>query len=385
TASQYHNVYGNEWSRIIYDMLRQDYPDRRPMLLMRGGTAGLQRYGVFPWTTDVARSWEGMQPQVKLMLNSGLSGLGYMSSDIGGFAVDPAHPVDPELYVRWLQMGAFTPALRTHAQLKPEPYHYPAMEQITKRFIRMRYEWLPYNYTLAYENAEFGLPMARPLNFRGDNTADKYSQITDEYLWGDNILVAPVMQPGVKTRKVIFPAGEWIDWYNPSRRYAGGTTATVPAPLDILPLFVRQGSFVPQYPQPIENVTQFNPALVTMRYYPSDEETSYTLFMDDRKSPVSLDNNDYQLTTFKGSRHGGVIEVKITSEGQYPDMPEVRRLTLEIPGYGNRAPRKVVADGIELERGMSPMAIRQYGYALTDGTLSVILPLTTSPTTITIE
>lgn len=136
TAEQYHNVYGNEWSRIIYDGFKEYFPDKRIMLLMRGGTAGLQRYDVFPWSTDVSRSWGGFEPQVKIMLNSGLSGLGYMSSDIGGFAVDPANPTDSELYIRWLQMGAFTPTLRTHAQLKPEPYHYPEVEDIAKNTSR---------------------------------------------------------------------------------------------------------------------------------------------------------------------------------------------------------------------------------------------------------
>ena len=120
SAAQYHNVYGNEWSRIIYEGFKKEFPNKRLMLLMRGGTAGLQRYNVFPWSTDVSRLWGGLQPQVKIMLNSSLSGLAYMSSDIGGFAVDPANPLDAELYVRWLQMGAFTPTFRTHAQLKPE-------------------------------------------------------------------------------------------------------------------------------------------------------------------------------------------------------------------------------------------------------------------------
>lgn len=113
TAREYHNVYGNEWSKIIYDMYREEYPGRRLMTMMRGGTAGLQRYSVFPWSTDVARTWGGLEPQVRIMLNSGLSGLGYMSHDVGGFAiVDTTRVTDSELYVRWLQLGTFSPVLR---------------------------------------------------------------------------------------------------------------------------------------------------------------------------------------------------------------------------------------------------------------------------------
>ncbi len=130
TAREYHNRYGNDWSTIIYDLFKEDYPDTRLMTMMRGGTTGLQRYSVFPWSTDVSRSWGGLQPQVTIMLNSGLSGLGYMSHDVGGFAIDPAKPYDPELYVRWLQLGTFSPVLRTHSQAVAEPYHYPDQQDI---------------------------------------------------------------------------------------------------------------------------------------------------------------------------------------------------------------------------------------------------------------
>lgn len=332
SASQYHNVYGNEWSRLIYEGLRKDFPDMRPILLMRGGTAGLQRYSVFPWTTDVSRSWGGLQPQINLMLNSGLSGLGYMSSDIGGFAVDPAHPYDPELYVRWLEMGTFSPVLRTHAQFKPEPYHYPAQHEIIRKFIKMRYEWLPYNYTLAYENANYGWPLARPLNFYGNEDNGKYDNVQDEYLWGSEVLVAPVMTAGARSRKVLFPAGEWIDWNKPSLKYKGGTTATVSAPLGTLPLFVKAGSFIPQYIKPINNVTEYDPSELTVKYFPSPEASSYTLFEDDRKDPESLKKGNYALITFSAIRNGNSLDIHVAVNGTYPGMPEKRKITFEIPG-----------------------------------------------------
>lgn len=360
TASEYHNVYGNEWSRIIYEGLRKDYPDMRPMLMMRGGTAGLQRYGVFPWTTDVSRSWGGFGPQVNLMLSSGLSGLGYMSSDIGGFAVDPAHPVDPELYVRWLQMGTFTPMLRTHATVKPEPYHYPEQEQILKDYIKMRYQWLPYNYTLAWENAVKGWPLARPLNFRGENTGSEYADCDDEYLWGDEVLVAPVMTQGARSRNVLFPKGEWISWWNPALKYKGGKSYTVKAPLAELPLFVKAGSFIPQYTREIENVEQYNPQFLTVRYYPAASMSTYTLFEDDRKSPESLDNKDYILINFAGEKSGADTRVTITSQGGYKGMPESRMMELEVVGVN--APRSVEWNGNRLELSQSRRAIRQYGY-----------------------
>ncbi len=388
SASEYHNVYGNEWSRLIYEGLRKDYPDMRPMLMMRGGTAGLQRYGVFPWTTDVSRSWGGFQPQVNLMLSSGISGLGYMGSDVGGFAVDPAKPYDPELYVRWIQMGTFSPMLRTHAQDRPEPYHYPAQEDIIKRFIKMRYEWLPYNYTLAYENATKGWPLARPLNFRGDNADSKYADVSDEYLWGDNVLVAPVMTAGATSRKVLFPAGEWIDWSNPSLHYKGGTTATVKAPLQSLPLFVRAGSFIPQYERPIQNVTQYNPQFLTVKYFPSAERTEYTLFDDNRLSPTSLIDDEYQLIHFEGQQKGSKeIEIRISDNGgRYQGMPDFRMLDIVIPTVA-KAPAEVLMDGKPMERAVSVKAIRQYGWAYDAGTrtLTIRLAWDYTPTTLLIR
>ncbi len=374
TASQYHNVYGNEWSKLIYDGLREEFPEMRPLLMMRGGTAGLQRYAVMPWTTDVSRSWGGFGPQVNLMLNSGLSGLGYMSSDIGGFAVDPAHPTDPELYVRWLQMGTFTPVLRTHAQNKPEPYHYPAQEKILKNFIKMRYEWLPYNYTLAAENAMTGRPLALPLNFDGKHPEEKYANVQDEYMWGPEVLVAPVMEKGARSRKVLFPKGEWISWWNPSKTYQGGKSYTVSAPLEEIPLFVKAGSFIPQYTRPIENTGQYDSSTLTFKYFPSKEKTVYKFFDDDHKSPQSIEKGEYAILEFTGEKKASETAIYINTEGGYVGMPETRMIDLQIVGVS--APKSVTWNKISLEKMASRKMIRQYGYTYdaASRTLTLVFP-----------
>lgn len=387
TAPQYHNAYGNEWSRIIYEGLRKDFPDMRPLLMMRGGTAGLQRYCVFPWTTDVSRSWGGFQPQVNLMLSAGLSGLAYMGSDLGGFAVDPEHPRDEELYVRWVQAGAFTPMMRTHAQRQPEPYHYPAQEDILKKFIKMRYEWLPYNYTLAYENASKGLPLARPLNFDGNNPGAKFADISDEYLWGSEVLIAPVMEAGARKRKVMFPAGEWVNLNNPSLRYKGGSEATVQAPLDELPTFVKAGSFIPLYKRSIENVTQYNPQFLTVRYYPANKETEYVLFDDDRKSPTSLSDGKYQLTYFTGEKRTRETEISLrTNGGSYAGMPASRMITLEVVDVAK--PKSVaLSDGTDIEEAAALKMVSKNGWTYDSDTrtLAVRFLWTYRPLSVTIR
>ncbi|MBD5294769.1 MAG: DUF5110 domain-containing protein [Bacteroides sp.] len=374
TAAQYHNVYGNEWSKLIYDGLRENFPEMRPLLMMRGGTAGLQRYAVAPWTTDVSRSWGGFGPQINLMLNSGLSGLGYMSSDIGGFAVDPKNPTDPELYVRWLQMGTFTPMLRTHATVKPEPYHYPQQESIIKKFIKMRYEWLPYNYTLAAINAVSGQPLALPINYDGKSKGDAFANVQDEYMWGPEVLVAPVMEKGAKSRKVLFPEGEWINWWNPALKYKGGKSYTVAAPLDQMPLFVKAGSFIPQYTREIENTDQYDASVLTVKYFPSTEKTSYNLFDDDHKSPESIKKGECAWIMFQGQHKGTETNIEISTTGGYLGMPETRMFDLQIVGVA--APKSVEWNDVSLDKMASRKMIRQYGYTYDAATrtLTIVIP-----------
>ena len=332
TTREYHNVYGNVWSSIIYDLFNDEYPDTRLMTLMRGGTAGLQRYSVFPWSTDVSRSWGGLQPQVKIMLNSGLSGLGYMSHDVGGFAIDEANPTDPELYVRWLQLGTFSPILRTHSQRFAEPYKYPEYRDIILPLVKMRYEWLPYNYTLAYENAVKGYPLVRPLNFESLGTTP-YDSIVDEYMWGSEVLVAPVLQQGATSREVIFPEGTWIDFADPAVSYHGPATVNYAAPLQRLPLFVKNGAFIPQAPYAMANTGDYDPSSYTVLYYPrGDVKSSYTLYEDDRSSNNSIEQGDYALIRFTGDASGKDIKVAMELTGDYPGMNGSKEVVLELPG-----------------------------------------------------
>lgn len=346
TAREYHNLYGNEWSRIIYDLYKEEYPDTRLMTLMRGGTAGLQRYSVFPWSTDVSRSWGGLQPQVTIMLNSGLSGLGYMSHDVGGFAITEDKVVDPELYVRWLQLGTFSPVLRTHAQQVAEPYRYTEYQDIILGLVKMRYRWLPYNYTLAYENASQGLPMVRPLNFYSASV--KYDDIEDQYFWGSEVMVAPVLEQGATSRKVIIPHGVWVDYNNPANVYSGGDTIEYNAPLNVLPMFVKGGAFIPTAQYKMENTGDYRTDNYTIEYYPvAGVEGTFTMFEDDRKSTRSLDDKAYSLITFSGSEDENGYKINISNSGSYDKAPEKKTLTFVVNNVSGK-PAKVVVNGKKL-------------------------------------
>ncbi len=344
TAEQYHNMYGNDWSRIIYDLFKEDYPDRRPMVMMRAGTAGLQRYSVFPWSTDVSRSWGGYQPQVTIMLNSGLSGLGYMSHDVGGFAVDPENKRDGELYIRWLQLGLFSPVLRTHSTYQAEPYNYKEFGDLTLRIIKSRYTWLPYNYTLAYENARNGLPLVRPLGFyEDDNGIARYDGIWDQYLWGRDVMVAPVMQQGAVSRDITFPEGTWVDINNPARRYEGHTIVNYPAPVEVLPLFARAGAFIPQANYDMDNVGDYNPDKLDIVYYTSDYPSTFTLFDDDLHSTGTLDNNKHREIQFTATPQGKTRYITIQGRGNIDGDAPSKDYRLIIPATAK--PSKVKING----------------------------------------
>lgn len=372
----YHNRYGNDWSSIIYDLYREEFPDTRLMTLMRGGTTGLQQYSVFPWSTDVSRSWGGLQPQITIMLNSGLSGLGYMSHDVGGFAIDENNPYDPELYVRWLQLGTFSPVLRTHSQRSAEPYCYPDHQDIILPLIKERYRWLPYNYTLAWENASKGLPLVRPLNFytSGSNLLD---DITDQYLWGRDVLVAPVLTPGATSRSIVFPVdgSDWVDLADPSRVYhSGDTILSYPAPLDVLPLFVRAGSFIPTADYDMANTGEYRTERYTINYYPTFGKSTSTLYEDDLVSTTSIKDGAYRLITFEGDASSETIDIRITTEGNLTIPKGGTLLTFKIHRTDSR-PSSVTVNGKNT---------KAWKYDPATSTLSLPVPLYSSPLSIRI-
>ena len=160
---------------MIFDGYRNDYPTQRVFNLTRSGHAGMQRYGTFPWSGDVHRGWEGMRAQLPIMLSMGMNGVGYMSSDLGGFN---GGVYDQELFTRWVQFGAFTPIMRPHGSngIASEPIYYSdPYKSVVRDYSKLRYRMLPYNYSLAYENSMTGTPLARPMNY---NDPVSYTHLT---------------------------------------------------------------------------------------------------------------------------------------------------------------------------------------------------------------
>lgn len=278
------NVENLLWMQSVANGFAQLRPDQRLFNLTRSGWAGQQRYGPVTWSGDVYKTFTGLQIQLPMLLNMGMSGMGYHHSDVSGFYdPDPAN-AKPELYARWMQFGAFSPIMRAHSFNTPaEPWaaNNASVEAITRQYIQLRYRLLPYRYALAHENYRTGMPIARPLFFAYPTDEKLYDQ-SAAYLFGPSLLVAPVTTAGQTTQTVYLPADDWINYWTDAL-LTGGNTVTVDAPLERLPLFVRAGSLIPM--QPLMNyVDERKVDTLTVQTYPSlkpNGQTTFTLYDDD--------------------------------------------------------------------------------------------------------
>jgi oligosaccharide 4-alpha-D-glucosyltransferase len=330
SAARIHNIYSLLWAKMLYEKIREIYPDKRLFNLIRSGYAGMQKYSTFPWSGDVQRSFSGLRAQLPIMLGMGLSGVGFILSDIGGFV---GGEIDPELYIRWIQYGTFSPVMRPHGMGVPtEPIYYDSLtEAIATDYIRLRYQLLPYNYTLAWLYSHHGMPLARPLVMIAPDDP-LASEMDDEYFWGSAFLVAPVMERGANSRTVYLPNGKWIDYWTEDV-YSGEAWVTVDTPLERIPLFVKAGSFIPMVPQ-IETTKDYRSDTLIIHYYPNlnAQASVFSMYEDDGKTPDAYDLGEYEIISFEGNAPGsGYIQITYDKySGGYPSEPPSREMIFSI-------------------------------------------------------
>ena len=293
--------------RMYWEGSQQWRPNERPFALHRNGTAGMQRYGAFLWSGDVYSTWETLKTHVPVAVNTGLSGIPYWGTDIGGFVPTPEYT--GELHIRWFQFGTFCPSFRSHgrtwhlrlpwgwntgqlgpsevtgyrggaANPDPSELRNPHVEPILKKYLELRYRLLPYSYTAARETTQTGLPMMRALwlHYPDDPAATARG---DQFLWGRDILVSPVVEKGATTRKLYLPKGVWFDFWT-EERLEGGKEIERKVDLETMPLHVRQGTILAMGP-----VKQFVDEKVdgplTLVIYPG-VDGSFSLYEDDGRS-----------------------------------------------------------------------------------------------------
>lgn len=240
-----HNVYGMQMARATYHGLKKFSYPKRPFVITRSAYAGTQRY-CSSWTGDNVASWEHLSianAQVQRMCMSGFS---FAGSDIGGFAEQP----NGELYTRWIQLGVFHPFCRTHSSGdhgEQEPYSFDSnVTNIVRKFIEIRYQLLPYLYTAFWRYTEEGMPILKSLVlYDQDDTHTHYRN--DEFIFGEKILVCPILEPNAKGRRMYFPRGKWYNFWN-NELIEGGEEKWVDADIDSMPIFIKEGAIIPKYP-----------------------------------------------------------------------------------------------------------------------------------------
>jgi alpha-D-xyloside xylohydrolase len=298
-GTRYFNIYPLFHTAAIYDGFRRDV-NHRALILSRDAYLGAQRNGSMFWSSDISPTWDTLKRQIPTGLNFTASGIAYWTQDIGGWQYlpsehHPAHPplLDPsdarenvggyddypELYTRWFEYGAFLPIFRAHgSRVYNEVWSFGKQaEPILEKYLRLRYELMPYIYSLGYQTYGTGAPFVRPL-FMDFPNDPKVADLRDEYMFGPAFLVAPVTEQGATSRAVYLPAGS--DWYNywTKERVHGGETIQVNAPIDTMPLFVRAGSIVP-LGEAIES-TREPQKIARLRVYPG-ADAEFTLYQDD--------------------------------------------------------------------------------------------------------
>lgn len=336
SANEVHNNnYGHYWTKLIYEGFQNDFSDKRPFILMRAGAAGSQRFGLIPWSGNLSRTWDGLKPQPEISLQMGLQGLAYMHSDPGGFT---GSFQDDELYIRWLQYGVFQPIFRLHKQeeIALEPvFKDPETRELVKQAIELRYHLLPYNYTLAFQNSQTGIPLMRPLFFEEPENIELYN-IADTYLWGNDILVSMISEPGIKEKEIYFPEGNnWIDFYK-GTTYKGGTKSIVPVEKAYIPTFIRGGAFIPKA-DVMQTTANYNASQLDVHYYfdPQAKESSGLLYLDDGVSPWAYEKGIYEIVKFKASLESGAINIKIDKEEGEHSTSEIEVLRIHIENLKN--------------------------------------------------
>jgi len=281
-SADIHNTYPLLNYRTYFDYEKTVHPDGRPVILGRAATAGTQRYSGIVWTGDVNSDWPTFQAHLPEAQNTGLSGLPYWTNDSGGFISGflnrDRYGAHAELYERWFEFTCFAPIARAHKAGPAEPYEYgPVAEATAKKYLHLRYQLLPYIYNIAHEAATTGIPMLRPLVLEYQNDPASANAKT-EFLFGSDLLVAPVIWAATPARQVYFPPGKWIS-YDEGFETPGGITIGVAAPHDRIPLFVKAGAILPMAPDMMYTSEKpWDP--ITLNIWPSGDSTG-TLYQDD--------------------------------------------------------------------------------------------------------
>ncbi|MBS1855666.1 MAG: glycoside hydrolase family 31 protein [Acidobacteria bacterium] len=346
-------------NRMYFEGHRMYRPNERIFALHRNGYAGMARYASFLWSGDVQSRWETLKTHVAVGINAGLSGIPYWGTDIGGFV--PTREFTGELYARWFQFAAFNPLFRSHGRewrlrlpwgwnrgeiggfretpaYNPDPaeLHNPAIEPVCRKYLELRYRLLPYTYSAVKETCETGIPIIRALWLHYPSDAVAVAR-GDQYLFGRDILVAPVVEKGASAREVYLPPGAWYDFWT-GEKLAGGREISRRVDLDTIPLYVRAGAVIPLGPVKQHTAEQVD-APIALTVYPG-ADGAFSLYEDDG---VSFDYRNGRFMRLNIAWNDGRRRLTMRLAPGAKMLAPRRRFTVEIAGQP--AVREIVFSG----------------------------------------
>jgi alpha-glucosidase len=348
-----HNVYGLEWDRVVTEQFEKRNPNQRVFQMTRAAYAGMQRY-TFGWSgdsgngQDVADGWENLANQVPMSVSAGIGLIPFWTTDISGYCGEIRDYEEfSELYVRWLQFGIFNPLSRVHHEGNNavEPWLFgEEAERISKKAIELKYQLHPYLYTYAREAYDTGLPIMRPLVLEYPTEEETYN-MDDQFLFGEEILVAPVVEEGITYRQVYLPKGNWIDYNNPQKTYKGKQHIDYDTPLDVIPMFVKEGAIIPKMPV-MPYIGAMKNAPVILEIFPGRKASEFTLY-EDEGTTNDYKNDEFSKTRIETRPGSSDLKITINEPGGKGFTTEKRNFWLEI--HLENTPQKVDLNGIPLE------------------------------------
>lgn len=352
-----HNVYGLTWDKVVTEQFEKRNPDKRVFQMTRAAFAGLQRY-TFGWTGDsgcadnVLEGWAQMANQIPVLLSAGLGVIPFTTTDVSGYCGDiDDYPAMAELYTRWIQLGAFNPLSRIHHEGNNavEPWLFgPEAERNAKAAIELKYSLLPYIYTYARQAHDLGVPIMRPMVMEFPLDTETYS-LDSQFMFGEELLVAPVVKKSARTRNLYLPGGSWIDFNDKKSEYVGEQWLTVEAPLSVIPMFVRKGSIVPR--MPVMNYTDERKVYpVTFEVFPAIEgETANFILYEDDGEDLGYLRGEYLRTPISCRTSKEHYEIIIGErQGKGYEIDGEREFIFKI--YTDMFPKSVMLDEVKVKK-----------------------------------
>ncbi|UWY27284.1 glycoside hydrolase family 31 protein [Flavobacterium sp. TR2] len=307
-----HNIYGTQMARATYHGVKRFAYPKRPFVITRSAYSGAQRY-TSSWTGDNVATWEHLWIANIQVQRMSISGMGFTGSDIGGFAEQPTG----ELYARWIQLGVFHPFCRTHSSGdhgNQEPWAFDEeVVNITRKFVSLRYQLLPYLYTMFWQYIEEGVPMLKPLVYYDqDDTQTHYRN--DEFIFGNHILICPILEPNAVGRRMYIPRGEWYNYWT-NELFIGGREIWVDTKFDEIPVFVKAGAIIPKYPvQQYVGELEFDELTLDV-YYKNGKEQSAVY--EDAQDGYDYKKGRYSYLSLRNIGKEKELIIQLHKEGKY--------------------------------------------------------------------